>query len=222
MAALSDTLFTVRDSTQVFDPGGAQLSWTVSEYLEDFVVHSQGTLYLSVLADDKTGGQYLWSDWTWDGAMDPPDRNPLRPLNPHFMKSLYTHWQFTHGTQVTVITEKVCMDPTHPDEGLPSRPPSELSDTARLRLQDALTVADWLKTDTQPMQSSEIEDMLREAYSLADLDFGVSEAVSAGQGYELPLPTMMRDLDDLVLCEGDLCCLAEKNFPRTCPIQAEH
>ena len=53
VAAQSDTLFTVRDSTQVFDPGGAQLSWTVSEYLEDFVVHSQRTLYLSVLADDK-------------------------------------------------------------------------------------------------------------------------------------------------------------------------
>jgi hypothetical protein len=67
------------------------------------------------------------------------------------------------------------------------------------------------------MQSSEIEDMLREAYSLADLDFGISEAVSAGQGYELPLPTMMRDLDDLVLCEGDLCCLAEKNFRERAP-----
>ena len=105
--------------------------------------------------------------------MDPPGRNPLLTLSPHFMKSLYTHWQFTHSTQETVPADEVCMDPTHPDEGLPSRPPSELSDTARLRLQEALTVTDWPKTDTQPMQPSEVEDMLREAYSLADLDFGV-------------------------------------------------
>jgi len=118
--------------------------------------------------------------------MYPPERDPLLPLNPSFMKTLYAQWQHTHGIQATEKLEETCNDPTHPDEGKPALPPAELPETARERLHEALAVAEWLKTDTQSLDPSQVETMLQEAHSLADLEYKVyKHAEKEGHGYRL-------------------------------------
>ena len=57
VAAYSDTVYTPRNSTQLFED--AQGYWTAHDYLEEFVVdQSRKAIYVSALTDASMVGEY--------------------------------------------------------------------------------------------------------------------------------------------------------------------
>jgi hypothetical protein len=77
-----------------------------------------------------------------------------------------------------------------------------------LRVDKALLLAERLRNS--PIDRASALDFFAEAYTVGDRDFGVQEAITSGNNFQLPLDEITRDLAAVVECDGSLVELASK------------
>ena len=230
VAQYSDTVWSTNPNTnltpprdvriRVYDPGG---QWTVADYLEEFVVDQESKRrFAEVIHPDilRVPEIRAESEWQLEGATNRPERDCMLPIHPDFMKSLYSAWidsRGLHKCEQYIQIHDRHYDPTHPEDGLPVHEPPQLSEKATKTLEEAMSTAVWLQSESGVLDREQVNRMLRTAYSITDQEFGVDDAVSAGKGYEFPPDMIERDMASLLDNGGNLIELAKKNFERLAP-----
>lgn len=94
-----------------------------------------------------------------------------------------------------------------PSKSTPVRHQPPLS-TRPPKLDTLLTRTSQYWGDLPQERQAELEDILEEAFALASREYGVSDAVAAGNAYVVPTNLLTRDLQRLVDCGGNLRSMA--------------
>ena len=195
-----------------FDPGG-ELS--IQEYCDAFSIVDPHLLAFStfISSPPHQGGVdcefFLQrASWYWTDALDPDERDSLVAVNPGFIRQLYHQWslQFMNYNLPIAVDLLSRYDascsPFNPIQlstnlTLPVLPPSIAT-----RVDQALHLAAQMRRE--PINRASALDFFAEAYTVADREFGVQEAIRSGNNFQLPTGEIIRDLAAVADCGGSL------------------
>jgi len=152
--------------------------------------------------------------WFWSDAIDPEERDSLVAINPGFIRYLYHQWSLIFmDYKVPVAVDLLSHfepsnSPFNPIQLSKQPPLPVLPPDIALRVDKALLLAERLRNS--PIDRAPALDFFAEAYTVADRDFGVQEAIISGNNFQLPLDEVQRDLAAVVECNGNLVTLASR------------
>lgn len=203
------------EPTYIFDPGidegDPAINTSPEEYITAFFPDSSSPHQLNQFAKElRCREPYdLWPQ-DWEARNDWIPSFPLDlsgadiPLRSESAKENFEDWmRSTDNPQMLLRIE-----PTQ--DQLPSSTVSQPPVSPRLPLPAPPSLAPILKrtshywSDLPPERVLELETIMEEAFHLASRDYGIPEAIDAGQNFQLPTTNLTRDLRNLVQHGGDL------------------
>ena len=203
---------------RLFDPGG-ELS--PQEYCESFSIMDPHLLAFSTFISSlpPQGEQdcdfiLRRASWYWPDALDPPERDSLVAINPGFIRQLYHQWslqfmdyQLPIAVDLLSRYEASC-SPFNPIQTSTKLPLPVLPPQIVTRVDLALLLAAQMRQE--PINRVSALDFFAEAYTVADRDFGVQEAIRSGNDFQLPTEEIVRDLAAVADCGGSLVEMASR------------
>ena len=203
---------------RLFDPGG-ELS--PQEYCESFSIMDPHLLAFSTFISSlpPQGEQdcdfiLRRASWYWPDAFDPPERDSLVAINPGFIRQLYHQWslqfmdyQLPIAVDLLSRYEASC-SPFNPLQTSTKLPLPVLPPQIVTRVDLALLLAAQMRQE--PINRVSALDFFAEAYTVADRDFGVQEAIRSGNDFQLPTEEIVRDLAAVADCGGSLVEMASR------------
>ena len=211
--------------SDTFDPGRREVVDAVGAYTSQFVPED-GVIRgfadnLLTKKEDPQGRSSERNLWQWLEATDPSTRDLSLPINPSFMKGLYAEWSrcfVSYKVEMSSLTpmEDLSSDTTHPQQAEDRAALPVLPETFRTTICRSLEIAGWMQST---VDFPAVEPMFQEAYSLADMEYGVAEAVKSGDGYKLPMDKLIRDMLRMEANDGSLEALAQETLTRREPVR---
>ena len=216
---------------KIFDPGG---TCPVERHLDLYIAEAgeRATITEALLmgTDDFTTTTHALaterSSWSWTSATVPQDRDPLTAVNPGYIRALYSAWAqefLDYDVPIAVDLTSGHQYTTDPSPSIAQTPdlllPISLPPTMVEQIERALALAMILHGTDTLIQKPHLQSLFTEAYTLADQDYGVGEAVAAGKGYVLPTGDLLRDSKALLQCNGDLAQMAQTTREEQAPVR---
>jgi hypothetical protein len=203
---------------RLFDPGG-ELS--PQEYCESFSIMDPHLLAFSTFISSlppqcERDCDFILrrASWYWPDALDPPERDSLVAINPGFIRQLYHQWslqfmdyQLPIAVDLLSRYEASC-SPFNPIQTSTKLPLPVLPPQIVTRVDQALLLAAQMRQE--PINRVSALDFFAEAYTVADRDFGVQEAIRSGNDFQLPTEEIVRDLAAVADCGGSLVEMASR------------
>ena len=183
---------------KIFDPGG---TCPVERHLDLYIAEAgeRATITETLLTENEGITTTMHdltnkrSSWSWTSATVPQDRDSLTAVNPGYIRALYSAWAqefLDYDVPIAVDFTDEHPHSTDPSPSIAQTPdlllPIELPPTMVEQIERALALAMILHGTDTLIQEHHLQSLFTEAYTLADQDYGVGEAVAAGKGYVLP------------------------------------
>ena len=205
------------ESCLVFDPGGVCphidycISFPDTDPLMSQFMHSvMNPCHSLPSARLSTRERSCW-------RLLPPDtliqHDSLLSVDPGFICHLYHEWSVRFiDYPVPIATDLLTRYPPTSVTRAPTietgYTPLPLPDGIRSLVDQAIELATFLHTS--PVDSERAYAFFAEAYKVVDTDYSIQDAVDAGEGFQMPIDGMNRDVHHLVRYGGNLVNMAKE------------